>query len=135
METFTWDKVCSIGNKKPKLEMKKKSLVYLEVHMKPPSFRLAMEKKPCFLFVPSSSQNVPIRFPKSPRANVFLKMFPITPHFNHILFGLGTKGKHDRTCLYFGEGSLFRLPCWGVAHVSKRLVMGQSNGSFRKIYI
>jgi hypothetical protein len=43
----------------------KKSLVYLEVHMKPPSFRLVMETKPCFLFVQSSSQNVPIMFPKS----------------------------------------------------------------------
>jgi hypothetical protein len=53
-------------------------------------------------------------------------MFPITPHFNYILlFGVGAQGKHDKTCLYFGEGSIFRLPCWGVAQLSKILVMAK----------
>jgi len=61
-------------------------------------------------------------------------MFPITPHFNHILFGLGAKGKYDKTCLYFAEGSIFKLPCWGVAHVSKILVMANQMAPFGKKY-
>jgi hypothetical protein len=32
-----------------------------------------------------------------------------------------TKGKHDRTCFYFGDRSTFRLLCWGVPHVPKNI--------------
>lgn len=42
------------------------------------------------------------------------------------------RGKHEKACFYFGEGSRFRFLCqWGVAHVSNILVMGLSNGSFK----
>jgi hypothetical protein len=36
-----------------------------------------------------------------------------------------------------GEGNVFRLLCWGVLHVPKILVLGQSNSSFwkRHMYI
>jgi hypothetical protein len=37
-----------------------------------------------------------------------------------------------KTCLYFGEGSIFKLPCWGVAHVSKILVMANQMAPFGK---
>jgi hypothetical protein len=79
--------------------------------------------------------------------NVFLKMFPIiAPHFlSHFVFGCGStsmnimvrgrgweaKGIMTKHAIIFGGvGSIFRLPCWGVPHVPKILVMDQSNGSF-----
>ncbi len=41
------------------------------------------------------------------------------------------KGKHDKACFYYFEDKCrFRLLCWGVPHVRKVLVVGQSNGSF-----
>jgi hypothetical protein len=91
---------------------------------------------------PSSSQGVALGFQNVPQVlNVFPNMFPIAIHFLfHIVFGQGSRylyisckgggGKHDKTCFYFGEGSIFRLLYWGVLHVSTILVMGQSNGSF-----
>jgi len=42
------------------------------------------------------------------------------------------RGKHEKACFYFGEGSTFRFLCqWGVPHVSNILVMGNSNGLFK----
>jgi len=88
-----------------------------------------------------------------PAPNVFLSMFtsssqdvlqvpnvfPIIPHFKwHIVLPWlnmninckgGAKGKHDKACVYLGEGSIFN---WGVPDVPKIMVMCQSNGSFWK---
>ncbi len=41
------------------------------------------------------------------------------------------KGKHDKACFYFEEGSIFKFLCCEVPHVSNILVMGQSNASFK----
>jgi hypothetical protein len=41
------------------------------------------------------------------------------------------KGKHDKACIYFEKGSIFRFLCCEVPHVLNILVMGQSNGSFK----
>jgi hypothetical protein len=78
---------------------------------------------------------------------MFLNIFSITPHIlSHTIWSWfkcrvyklgegvewGENEKHDKECFYFGEGSIFRLLCWGVPHVPKILVMGQSNDSFTK---
>jgi len=42
------------------------------------------------------------------------------------------KGKHENACFYLVEGSMFKLLCWRMPHVPKKMVMGQSNGSFWK---
>jgi hypothetical protein len=44
----------------------------------------------------------------------------------------GGGGKHDKTCFYFGEGSIFRLLCWGVLHVLTILVIGPIKWLFLK---
>jgi hypothetical protein len=31
--------------------------------------------------------------------------------------------------IFWGGGSMFRLPCWGAPRVPKMLVMGQESGS------
>jgi len=72
-------------------------------------------------------------------------MFPISIHFlSHIVWPMGStyvythckggaKGKHEtKHASILGMGSIFRLLCQGVPHVPKKLVMGQSNGSFWK---
>ncbi len=41
------------------------------------------------------------------------------------------QGKHDKACIYFEKGSIFRFLCCEVPHVSNILVMDHSNGSFR----
>ncbi len=41
------------------------------------------------------------------------------------------QGKHDKACIYFEKGNIFRFLCCEVPHVSNILVMDQSNGSFR----
>jgi hypothetical protein len=42
------------------------------------------------------------------------------------------KGCMTKRASIIGEGSLSRLLCWGVPHIPKRLVVGQSNGSSLK---
>jgi hypothetical protein len=42
------------------------------------------------------------------------------------------KGKHENACFSLVEGSMFKLLCWRMPHVPKKLVMSQSNGSFWK---
>jgi hypothetical protein len=44
------------------------------------------------------------------------------------------KGSATKHASFLGEGSafVFRLLCRGVPHVPKRLMVGQSNGSFWK---
>jgi hypothetical protein len=48
--------------------------------------------------------------------------------------GPGRRGIMTKHASILGSGaSMSRLPCWGIIpHVSKLLVMGQSNGSFSK---
>ncbi len=43
------------------------------------------------------------------------------------------EGEHDKACFHFGEGSIFKLLYRGQPHLPKILVLGQSNGSFRKL--
>jgi hypothetical protein len=38
------------------------------------------------------------------------------------------KGKHENACFYLVEGSVFKLICWRMLYVPKKLVMGQSIG-------
>jgi hypothetical protein len=39
-----------------------------------------------------------------------------------------------KNCVILGKNCIFRPLYWGVPHVPKILVMGQSNGSFKKTF-